>query len=165
MTVSLPFVRRVFDFILFTSIFIALCAVGMIWQTYELFNVPLHFNYFTFVFFGCLCSYNFHWYLTPQLYSDSYKTRWSVLNKKAHLFLFAMGLIMSAWYATKLLNYWNWLLLTDFVSFLYSAPKIPISIFKGLKKIAIGKTIFLSLVWTHSTVILPLVISSSTWQE
>jgi 4-hydroxybenzoate polyprenyltransferase len=57
------------------------------------------------------------------------------------------------------------LLLTAFVSFLYSAPKIPISIFKGLKKIAIGKTIFLSLVWTHSTVILPLVISGSTWQE
>jgi 1,4-dihydroxy-2-naphthoate octaprenyltransferase len=71
---------------------------------------------------------------------------------------------MAGWFAIKLLGYWNWLLLTAFVSFLYSAPKIPYSIFRGLKKIAIGKTIFLSLVWTHSTVILPLIISGSTWE-
>jgi 4-hydroxybenzoate polyprenyltransferase len=65
--------------------------------------------------------------------------------------------------AIKLLPYWNWLLFTAFIAFLYSAPKIPLSIFKGLKRIAIGKTIFLSLVWTHSTVILPLIVTGSDW--
>jgi len=158
------FTRRIIDFFLFTSVFIALCAVCMAYQTYYLFGVPVSVNYICFIFFGSLCSYNFHWYLTPAIYGGSYKTHWSIRNKKLHLFFFLVGLAGAAWFILPMLHEWEWLLVSAFITFLYSAPKIPFPPFHHLKRIAIGKTIFLSLVWTHSTVLLPLVLSGEVWK-
>ena len=62
-------------------------------------------------------------------------------------------------------HHWGWLLATAFITFLYSAPKIPYPPFNHLKKIAIGKTIFLALVWTHTTAILPLVLGNVEWKN
>ena len=47
---------------------------------------------------------------------------------------------------------------------MYSAPKIPHPIFNGLKKIAIGKTLFLAIVWMHVTSSLPLLINGAEWK-
>ena len=58
----------------------------------------------------------------------------------------------------QLLEHWLWLIVTAFITFLYSAPKIPYPPFTHLKKIAIGKTIFLALVWAHTTSLLPILI-------
>jgi len=49
------------------------------------------------------------------------------------------------------------------MTFLYSAPKIPNKHFRALGKIALGKTIFLALVWTYVTVVLPIVINGNEW--
>ena len=157
--------KKAADFLLFTSIFIAFCAVCMIFQTYYLFKVSPYPDFFYFVFLGSLCSYNFHWYLTPGIYGGSYKTQWSIRNKKTHFIFFIIGLIGAGWFCIRLLHNWEWLLATAFITFLYSAPKIPFPPFKHLKKIAVGKTIFLSLVWTHTTAILPLVLSNVHWQD
>jgi len=51
-----------------------------------------------------------------------------------------------------------------FITFLYSAPKLPLPFFKDLKKIAIGKTIFLAFVWMYVTTILPIFLAGKTWQ-
>ena len=155
---------KAIDFFLFSSLFIALCAVIMVWQTYYLFDLPTYYPFVFFVFFGSLCSYNFHWYLTPGLYGGSYRTHWSVRNKNLHLVLFVIGFFGCAWYCVRLLEYWPWLMATAFITFLYSAPKIPFTIFAHLKKIAIGKTIFLALVWTHITAVLPLLLQDIDWQ-
>ena len=137
----------------------------MIFQTYYLFKVSPYPDFFYFVFLGSLCSYNFHWYLTPGIYGGSYKTQWSIRNKKTHFIFFIIGLIGAGWFCIRLLHNWEWLLATAFITFLYSAPKIPFPPFKHLKKIAVGKTIFLSLVWTHITAILPLVLQNILWQN
>jgi 4-hydroxybenzoate polyprenyltransferase len=142
----------------FSSLFIALCAVGMVYQTSYLFHLPYYQNFIWFVFFGTLCSYNFHWYLTPALYGGSYRTQWSIRNKKLHLALYLAGLAGGGWFGVQLLKHWLWLLLTAFITFLYSAPKIPYPPFIHLKKIAVGKTIFLALVWAHTTALLPLLM-------
>jgi 4-hydroxybenzoate polyprenyltransferase len=151
---------EIFDLFVFSSLFIALCAVGMVYQTYYLFHLPYYQNFIWFVFFGTLCSYNFHWYLTPALYGGSYRTQWSIRNKKLHLALYLVGLVGGGWFGIQLLEHWLWLLLTAFITFLYSAPKIPYAPFTHLKKIAVGKTIFLALVWAHSTALLPLLLAS-----
>lgn len=135
----------------------------MVLQTCYLFQVKPAEGFIPFVFFGSVCSYNFHWYLTPGIYGGSYKTKWSVRNKQIHFLFFVIGLIGAAWYITHLLHEWKWLLATAFITFLYSAPKIPFAPFNKLKHIAVGKTIFLSTVWMHSTVVLPLVLSETTW--
>jgi hypothetical protein len=156
--------KKAFDFFLFSSLYIACCTVAMVYQTYYLFHLKPLLSYVGFVFFGSLCSYNFHMYLTPEIYAGSYKTLWSVKNKKLHLALYIIGLLCSAYYVWHLLHFWKWLAATAFITFLYSAPKVPFKPLQQLKHIAVGKTIFLTLVWAHSTVILPLVLTDVPWQ-
>jgi 4-hydroxybenzoate polyprenyltransferase len=132
----------------------------MVYQSYYLFHLPYYHNFTWFVFFGTLCSYNFHWYLTPALYGGSYRTLWSIKHKNLHLVLYLLGLGGAGWFGIQLLEHWLWLIVTAFITFLYSAPKIPYSLFRHLKKIAVGKTIFLALVWAHTTGFLPILIGS-----
>lgn len=155
--------RKAFDFLLFTSIYIALCCVVMIYQSYLLFDIPVNWSFLLFALSGTLCSYNFHWYLTPSLYGLSGKAAWSVQKKRAHAALFVLGAIGAAYFGVQLLHYWEWLIATAFITFLYSAPKIPHKSFRWLKNIAIGKTIFLAYSWTHVTAFLPIELSGFTW--
>lgn len=131
----------------------------MVYQTALLFDVPLSFNVVGFVFFGTVCSYNFHWYLTPpNVGGPTEKVIWNIKNKHIHLGLFFTGLLGAGIFSILLLKYWLWLGITAFVTFLYSAPKIPHPIFRHLRKIAVGKTIFLAFSWAHVTALLPLVL-------
>jgi 4-hydroxybenzoate polyprenyltransferase len=153
--------KKLFDLFVFSSLFIAFCAVMMVYQTCFLFDVPLSFSLAGFVFSGSVTSYNFHWYLTPPtMEQPSRKLKWNISNKTLHLVFFLIGLAGSAIFSFLLINHWFWLGVTAFLTFLYSAPKIPIPIFSYLKKVAIGKTIFLAFAWTHITALLPLVIEA-----
>lgn len=117
-----------------------------------------------FVFFGSVCSYNFHWYLTPpRVEEPSKKEIWSISNKRIHLLFFIIGLVGSAIFSLLLVQYWMWLGITAFFTFLYSAPKIPHPVFSHLKKVAIGKTIFLAFAWMHVTTLLPILIAAKKW--
>lgn len=135
----------------------------MIYQTFLLFQIPAILSFVLFAFSGTLCSYNFHWYLTPSLYGQSKKVAWSYSNKTLHAVLFALGVLGAVYFGLQLLRYWEWLLATAFITFLYSAPKIPLKPFRWLKNIAIGKTIFLAYSWTHITAFLPIELSGAAW--
>lgn len=135
----------------------------MLYQTCLLFSIPFSWALAGFVFSGSVCSYNFHWYLTPpHVEQPTEKEIWNISNKRIHLLLFIIGLAGSAVFTFLLLQHWFWLGITAFVTFLYSAPKISHPIFSYLKKIAIGKTIFLAFAWMHVTTLLPLVIEVKT---
>jgi 4-hydroxybenzoate polyprenyltransferase len=151
---------KLFNLFVFSSLFIALCAVAMVYQTYYLFHIPYYPDFIWFAFFGTLCSYNFHWYLTPALYGGSYRAQWSVNHKNLHLALYLIGLGGCGWFGVQLFEHWIWLIVTALITFLYSAPKIPYPPFTHLKKIAVGKTIFLALVWAHTTSLLPLLLQN-----
>ncbi|MDB5196586.1 MAG: hypothetical protein JWP88_957 [Flaviaesturariibacter sp.] len=157
--------KKAVNFFLFTSLYIAVCAALMAYQTFLLFHYPVQYKLVGFIFFGTICSYNFHWYLTPALAGGSVKTQWSAQNRSLHLALLLIGLLGAAWFGWQLIDRWYWLLLTAFVTFLYSAPKIPFKPFISLRKIAIGKTVFLALAWTHIPFILPLLFSTSIWSN
>ena len=137
----------------------------MVWQTSWLLlhrNPPEGLE--AFVFFSTICSYNFHWYLTPSSIASSQRIGWAQQFKGYHLFLYFAGLAGAVFFFIPIRSYWPALAVGAFVTFLYSAPKIPQSFFRGLKKIAIGKTIFLSLVWTYVTALLPILLSGATWE-
>ncbi len=78
--------------------------------------------------------------------------------------LYFIGLIGSAVCFFMLRQHWFWIAFGAFVTFLYSAPKIPQKIFIGLRRIAVGKTVFLAFVWMYVTTILPFLIAGTTWQ-
>ena len=118
-----------------------------------------------FVCCATICSYSFHWWLTPDIELPSDRLRWLKKNRPVHLVLFFAGLAGSAWFGLALLNHWPWLLLAAFITFLYSAPKIPHPLFRLLRKVALGKTIFLAFVWMYVTTLLPLQLSDRPWQN
>lgn len=134
----------------------------MVYQTAILFHIPLSFKLSGFVFFGSVTSYNFHWWLTPPVADEvSEKVSWNIKHKHIHLILFIFGIIGSAIFTFLMLEHWFWLLVTAFLTFLYSAPKIQLPAFMFLRKVAVGKTIFLAFAWAHITALLPMVMISS----
>ncbi|NLR79750.1 UbiA family prenyltransferase [Chitinophaga eiseniae] len=152
--------RQIFNFILFTSIYISLCALLMIWQTNRLLDLQYPENtFYLFVFFSTICSYNFHWYLTPGTYSSSERIRWGNRHRILMLLLCGVGAIGSLWFFWQLREHWLVLSGSAILTFLYSAPKVPHAAFRWLSKIAIGKTLFLTFVWTYVTTVLPALVA------
>jgi 4-hydroxybenzoate polyprenyltransferase len=156
--------RRFFDFFIFSSIYIGACAVLMVHQTNHLLKLQYEtVHYSLFVFFSTICSYNFHWFLTPVIESELIRVRWTLQHKKLHLFLYIIGLLGAAWYFFYFTEHWFWMGIAILLSFLYSAPKLPLHPFGLLRKIAVGKTIFLAFVWMYVTTFLPIVFDGRPW--
>jgi len=156
--------RKLFDLFIFSSFYIALCAVLMVWQTSQLLlGTPPSGRLIGFVFFSTICSYNFHWYLTPSSVNSSRRVLWTQKHKILHFILYLIGLVGSAVYFFYLLPHIVALCFGAFVTFLYTAPKLPWPVFRRLRDIAIGKTIFLALVWTYVTTILPMIVAGAAW--
>ena len=161
--------RGFFNFLLFSSIYIACVALLMVWETEEIAGLSLdRANYFGFVFFSTICSYNFHWYLTPGSEKYSERILWGQRRRRLQLMGCMIGLLGAAWYGLPLLHHWLPLSGAVLLTFLYSAPKVPHATFRWLKKIAIGKTIFLAFVWMYVTTLLPYLIADAAkldfWQ-
>lgn len=156
--------KYIFDLFIFTSTWIAGCAMLMVWQT----NLLMHLEYdvpayLVFVFCSTLCSYNFHWYLSSDSTSENARVRWTLHHKTLHLVLCAIGGIGAAWFFIHFIDHWFWLCGAVLLTFLYSAPKIRYKPFSWLKKIAVGKTIFLAFVWMYVTTFLPIAIDDTQW--
>jgi hypothetical protein len=162
----LKVVQKFGSFIIYSNLFIAGCAVLMANQTYRfLLHRSPDWNLLAFIFFATICSYSFHWYLTSFSVIPSPRIKWTLQNKSIYLFLFFTGLVGAAIFFFLLRDGWFWLLLSAIITFLYSAPKIPHPYFRALRKVAIGKTIFLAMVWMYVTTILPIVISQHQWKQ
>jgi 4-hydroxybenzoate polyprenyltransferase len=155
-----------FRFFIYSNLFIAVCAVLMVSQSYQLLlHTSPDLYFLAFVFFSTICSYSFHWHLSTATVLSSPRIEWQQRNQSVHIILFITGLIGAAIFFLYLIKYWPWLLLSAFITFLYSAPKIPDRRFRALRKIALGKTIFLALVWTFVTTVLPVIISGHSWHD
>ena len=158
--------KYLFDVFLFTSCFIAGCALLMVLQTDQLLH--LHYDstgYLVFVFFATLCSYNFHWYLSADATSENARVKWTEHHKILHLALTGIGGIMAAIYFFHFLHHWFWMGGAALLTFLYSAPKLQVGPFAWLSKVAIGKTLFLAFVWMYVTTFLPIAIDNHHWNE
>lgn len=161
----MPLSGRFFNFFVYSNLFISGCAVLMARHTTMLLvDHPPGVYFLAFVFSATLCSYSFHWYLSSEHATPSPRLTWLKNNHIFHLIFFIAGLTGSTLFFIDLIKYWPWLLLSAIITFLYSAPKIPGRYFRQLRKIAFGKTIFLALVWTHVTTILPIIITDLPWK-
>jgi len=155
--------RKIVDFIVFSSLYVAICAVVMIWQTSRLLlGIPPPIHLLGFVFFATICSYNFHWYLTPRTASPSRRVQWTHHHKKLHIVLFLTGAIGSIVYFFYLTHFILALGFAALLTFLYSAPKLPQPVFRWLRHIAIGKTFFLTFVWVYVTAVLPVIVAGAS---
>jgi 4-hydroxybenzoate polyprenyltransferase len=136
----------------------------MIWQTSRLLlDAPPSGRLIGFVFFSTICSYNFHWWLTPRSVSPSRRVHWTFRHKVLHFILYLVGLTGAAVYFFSLWRYLPALLFGVLLTFLYSAPKLPQRFFRQLQKIAVGKTLFLAFVWVYVTTVLPVIVADAPW--
>lgn len=155
--------RAVFRFFVYSNFYIAIIAILMALQTGWLFDGMTDPLLLQFIGFATLCSYSFHYYLTDHSVLPSPRIKWTGRYQSWILALFFFSLAGAAWYGWQLINYWPWLIPAIIATFLYSAPKIPHPFFRALRKVAIGKTIFLAFIWMYVTAVLPLVISGRDW--
>ncbi len=136
----------------------------MVEQTNQLFLLNYEKTlFYAFVFFATLCSYNFHWYLTPMIPSASPRIAWNYHHRKLLLGIYVITLLLSVFLAWQFRMHWFSLGIGVVATFLYSAPKIPHKYFSWLARIAFGKTLFLTFVWMYVTTALPILISDTPW--
>ncbi|SHL69300.1 UbiA prenyltransferase family protein [Chitinophaga jiangningensis] len=156
--------QKLLNFFVYTSVYITTCALVMIWQTNYLLDLHyLQTDYYLFVLFSTICSYNFHWYLTPDSPdTHSERVRWGGRNRWLMMTLCMLAGLGAAWYFWQLKAHWLEIAGAVFLTFLYSAPKVPHKSLRWLSKIAIGKTLFLTFVWTYVTTLLPALIADNT---
>jgi 4-hydroxybenzoate polyprenyltransferase len=101
--------------------------------------------------------------LTPYSVSESIRVKWTHDHRLLHLALIVLGALGSLYFLIFFIEDWHWIAIAALLTFLYSAPKVPMPAFAWLRKIAIGKTIFLSFVWTYVTSVLPIALSHSAF--
>ena len=156
--------RKIVDFVVFSSLYVAICAVLMIWQTSRLLlGIFPSIHLLGFAFFATICSYNVHWYLTPRSASPSRRVYWTLHHKTLHIVLYLIGAIGSIIFFFYLTRFILALSFAALLTFLYSAPKLPQRIFGRLRHIAIGKTFFLTFVWVYVTAVLPIIVAGALW--
>lgn len=157
--------RKIVDFFVFSSFYVAICAMLMIWQTSRLLlGVSPSDRFLGFVFFATICSYNFHWYLTQRSASPSRRVQWTHHHKILHFVLYLAGAVGAIVYFLYLTHFILAICFSAILTFLYSAPKLPQKAFHWLRGVAIGKTFFLASVWTYVTAVLPVIVADAPWR-
>lgn len=151
--------------LIFGNIYISVCAVVMCIYTYNIFEIPPSKLFLTFVFFASMTSYSFHWYLTPDTHSHSERYIWVNEHKPLLLIFLIVCSTVTLILLYFLKDHLILLLGIAVFTFFYSASKIPFKPFPLLKKIIIGKTIYLALAWTIVSAVLPILISSKVWDR
>lgn len=150
--------RRLTDWILFTSIFAALCAVGMCMATEKLVlgkapdtTTSLHLLLFS----STLVVYNLHFILRTKAQVN--EQHWSKYRSMWHWVMAAagsVGLLFSLFnLSTDILG---WCMVMGACSFMYSFPLLPFANKRRLKDYGWGKITALVTVWVIATCVLPI---------
>lgn len=160
----MTFIRKLLHTLVYSNLFIAACAVLMTRQTVMLWlpAFPDH-QLLSFVFSSTLTAYCFHYYFTSPSPQHTQRNAWNKRGRVLLAILFVLGLAGTIYWFIPLINHWPLLLPAAIATFLYTAPQLPQPFFIRLRKYAYGKTIFLALIWTYVTAVLPLLLAKEPW--
>jgi 4-hydroxybenzoate polyprenyltransferase len=143
-------------FILSHSLFIAFCAVAMVFQTSLLLKLNIDVFVYGFVFFATCCSYNFYWIVSKTVFMPPVNVAGWIKKEKTGL----MMLILSA--AGLLVCFYLHPLPAAFIftafllTCLYTLPVLPFRPFYIFRKAGAVKTFLLAFTWAYVTVFIPL---------
>jgi 4-hydroxybenzoate polyprenyltransferase len=151
--------KKFAEFILFSSFFIATCAVALCIETNLLLHLPLNsISFYCFVFGATLAQYNLHYLVKTSAVKDSQRLAWSLKNKNLHKILLTIGIILILFsFLSFRLHHFIILGILGVIAFLYSLPVIPIGNKKRIKDYGCIKIFTLTLLWTIVTVWFPVV--------
>lgn len=141
-----------------SNIFISLCAVSLVFQTYILFGEGIYFDGFlSLIFFSTLFIYNNHRRIAfkqARIFTNATFNNYS-FYKKATLAAF-IGLTVSLFFCDFKEIFW--MLPLGFISVFYSVPLLKQNrVFIRLREIPMLKIFLIAAVWGIATVVLPIV--------
>lgn len=147
--------KKLFELVLFGSIFIGCCTVALCMQTNIVLGLPLNPPYFyVFVFGATLTQYNLHYVTKTSAIDGSRRLQWSLKNRKTHFLLLGIGVIMIIYSLFGFsLYHFGVLILLGGIAFFYSFPMLFLG--KRIKDFGILKILTLVLLWTLVTVWFP----------
>lgn len=148
--------QSVIRFLIFSNLHIAFCA-ALAWNfTRNWFEKSTSVFDSMPLFLATLGAYNFHWFLSSLRLTEGKRIEWTKRNQAWILtfFVLPLSVLVGLLLFQERLNIW-WLVI-GCMTLLYSLPQIESRPFIHLRKIAVGKPFFLSVVWVLSTVTLPL---------
>lgn len=149
--------KKIADFILFSSLFIASCAVAFCMETNILLGLPLnHYSFYFFVFGATLALYNLHYFAKTIAAKNSQRLAWSIVHQKTHVLLLALGIgLILVSFLNFHLKHFIILLCFGGIAFLYSFPFLPFGKRKRIKDYGFAKIMTITLMWTLVTVWFP----------
>jgi hypothetical protein len=143
-------------FILSHSIFIAVCAVALTFQTALLLKLDISLFVYGFIFFATLSSYNFYWILSKLSFTSKSKIQ-ELLRKETSSYLLLLisfiGLLYCFLQSSIPLHF---VITAIFLTVLYAVPLLPVQALKFTRKAGVLKTVLLAFTWSYVTVIIPL---------
>lgn len=157
----IKYFRQSLDFLLFSNIFIALCAVAQGLVTYQLLKVKPDFYVLRLLFFSTLAIYNFSILLAkpknPEQ-SPFRRVRWIFSHHRIMISLTLIA-VLSCLILTTFLSLQSQILLA-FLGVISVAYSLPIFTFQdkkfGIRNIPGLKLFLIALVWSASCVLLPI---------
>jgi hypothetical protein len=143
-------------FILSHSIFIAVCAVALAFQTSELLQTKTHITVYGFIFFATLCSYNFYWLLSKFSFAGTGFFR-ELLRKELPalclMFISAAGISLCLFYAPLRMEH---VITAVLLTVAYAIPLLPFTFLRFTRRAGVLKTTLLAFTWAYVTAFLPL---------
>ncbi|MEO7961269.1 MAG: UbiA family prenyltransferase [Ginsengibacter sp.] len=149
--------KKIAQFTLFSSIYIAACAVALSIETNILLHLPLNnISFYCFVFGATLVQYNLHYIVKKTAVEGSERLEWSLHNKALHTAMFLTGciLIIISLFSFRLQHFYV-LSILGVIAFLYSYPALPFGKKRRIKEYGLLKILTLALLWTLVTVWFP----------
>ncbi len=164
---NLNYMQKRFSTFLFGNFWIAIIAIMMCYFTEKALGIILPDAFLPFVGFATLTSYSFHAYLSSFYISaqKGFRLPWIQKNKAFLLGQSLCSALVSSYFFLALASFSLYILPIILATFLYSAPQIPVQPFISLRKIAIAKTLYLSLSWAYITIALPILVGGIPFFE
>lgn len=158
--------RQTLDFTLYSNFFIAVCSVGQALLTYRLLELDPEYPVLGILFFSTLAMYNFAMLISkPENYKKSpyRRVRWIYSHYRLMITMSMIAIISIA--ALSLFLSLSSILLMGFTGFVAICYNLPLFKFNdrkfGLRNIPGLKLFLISLIWSLSTVIFPIVESAT----
>jgi hypothetical protein len=145
-----------FHFILSHSIFIAICAAALVFQTTQLLHLDTSLFVYGFVFFATICSYNFYWILSKSSFAGKISIPGIIKKEPTNILLLviAAGGMLYCHFHSGLSP--SFVVTAFLLTVLYCIPLLPFSFLQFTRKAGVLKTILLAFTWAYVTAFIPI---------
>lgn len=150
--------RFVLQTFIYSDLFISLCALAMTWETGYVLNLTINWAILKLIFFATLTSYTFHGLVNLVYTPDSDRRKWNAKHKYFLSGLLIFASIFLLFFMIPFSDNSLPFLAGGFFTFLYSAPNLPGKFPQLLRKLVIGKTAYLAIMWTYATTLMPILL-------